>query len=90
MPTSRYRWGSTARRAGRRTASRRASRWRLRAILASTEFLFRIERDRNVAPDAVYRISDVELASRLSFFLWSSIPDEELLDAGARQDAASA
>jgi mono/diheme cytochrome c family protein len=52
----------------------------VRAILASTEFLFRIERDpRNIAPDSVYRVSDVELASRLSFFLWSSIPDEELL-----------
>ena len=52
----------------------------LRAILASTEFLFRIERDpRNVAPNTVYRVSDVELASRLSFFLWSSIPDDELL-----------
>jgi mono/diheme cytochrome c family protein len=52
----------------------------LRAILASTEFLFRIERDpRTATPDTAYRISDVELASRLSFFLWSSIPDEELL-----------
>jgi hypothetical protein len=52
----------------------------LRAILASTEFLFRIERDpRNVAPNTAYRVSDVELASRLSFFLWSSAPDEELL-----------
>jgi len=52
----------------------------LRAILASTEFLFRIERDpRNAAPNTAYRVSDVELASRLSFFLWSSIPDEELL-----------
>jgi len=52
----------------------------LRAILASTEFLFRIERDpRTAAPNAAYRVSDLELASRLSFFLWSSIPDEELL-----------
>jgi len=52
----------------------------LRAILASTEFLFRIERDpRNVAPNTAYRVADIELASRLSFFLWSSIPDEELL-----------
>jgi mono/diheme cytochrome c family protein len=52
----------------------------LRAILASTEFLFRVERDPGgVAPGAAYRVSDVELASRLSFFLWSSIPDEELL-----------
>jgi len=52
-----------------------------RAVLASTEFLFRIERDpKNVAAHTAYRISDVELASRLSFFLWSSVPDEELLN----------
>jgi mono/diheme cytochrome c family protein len=52
----------------------------LRAILASPEFLFRIERDpRNLAPNTAYRINDVDLASRLSFFLWSSVPDEELL-----------
>jgi mono/diheme cytochrome c family protein len=54
----------------------------LRAVLASTEFLFRIERDPRPAPArAAYRISDVELASRLSFFLWSTVPDDELLDA---------
>ena len=53
----------------------------LRAVLVSPEFLFRIEQDRNgVAPKTAYKISDVELASRLSFFLWSSIPDDELLD----------
>jgi hypothetical protein len=53
----------------------------LRRLLASPEFLFRIERDpADVEPGAPYRISDVELASRLSFFLWSSIPDEELLE----------
>ena len=95
----------------------------VRAVLASTEFLFRIERDPksvfarvnlprastgsrrggslgeppvstalpgrlatrrggggNVASHAAYRISDVELASRLSFFLWSSVPDDQLLD----------
>jgi mono/diheme cytochrome c family protein len=52
----------------------------LRAMLLSPEFLFRIERDpANAAPGSVYRVSDLELASRLSFFLWSSIPDEELL-----------
>jgi mono/diheme cytochrome c family protein len=52
----------------------------LERILVSPEFLFRIERDPlRVAPDTAYRITDVELASRLSFFLWSSIPDEELL-----------
>jgi mono/diheme cytochrome c family protein len=60
----------------------------LAAVLASPEFLFRIERDPGAtgATGAVYRISDLELASRLSFFLWSSIPDDELLDAAARGD----
>jgi hypothetical protein len=52
----------------------------LQKILVSPEFLFRAELDPpNAAPGTVYRISDVELASRLSFFLWSSIPDDELL-----------
>jgi mono/diheme cytochrome c family protein len=54
-------------------------------MLASPKFVFRAERDPdNVAAGAVYRISDLELASRLSFFLWSSIPDDQLLQA-ARQ-----
>ncbi len=53
----------------------------LERILVSPDFLFRIEADpANVKPGAAYRLSDVELASRLSFFLWSSIPDEQLLD----------
>jgi hypothetical protein len=53
-------------------------------LLVSPEFLFRVERDpANIPPDTPYRISDLELASRLSFFLWSSIPDEELLDLAA-------
>jgi hypothetical protein len=53
----------------------------LRAVLMSPEFLFRVEQDpANVASGTAYRLSDVELASRLSFFLWSSIPDDELLD----------
>jgi Protein of unknown function (DUF1592)/Protein of unknown function (DUF1588)/Protein of unknown function (DUF1585)/Protein of unknown function (DUF1595)/Protein of unknown function (DUF1587)/Planctomycete cytochrome C len=57
----------------------------VRAILSSPDFLFRIERDpQNLESGAAYRISDVELASRLSFFLWSSIPDDELLDAAIR------
>ena len=51
----------------------------LRAMLASADFLFRIERDPQGSGGAVYQLSDVELASRLSFFLWSSIPDEALL-----------
>jgi hypothetical protein len=50
-------------------------------ILVDPEFLFRIERDPpQAAPGTAHRISDLELASRLSFFLWSSIPDDELLD----------
>jgi hypothetical protein len=53
----------------------------LQRILVSPDFLFRMEKDpANVAPGGAYTISDVELASRLSFFLWSSIPDDELLD----------
>ena len=53
----------------------------LRGLLVSPGFLFRIERDpAEIAPDTDYRISDLELASRLSFFLWSSIPDDELLE----------
>jgi hypothetical protein len=50
-------------------------------LLVSPDFLFRIEADpAGVAAGAAYRLSDVELASRVSFFLWSSIPDQELLD----------
>ncbi len=53
----------------------------LRAMLVSPDFLFRIERDpTGAAPGSAYRIGDFELASRLSFFLWSSIPDDQLLD----------
>lgn len=52
----------------------------LEGLLVSTEFLFRIEHDpSNLAKDDAYPISDLDLASRLSFFLWSSIPDDELL-----------
>jgi len=52
----------------------------LRRILADPEFIFRFEpTPAGVAPKTAYRIGDPELASRLSFFLWSSIPDEELL-----------
>jgi hypothetical protein len=57
----------------------------LRRLLVSPEFLLRVERDpAGVAPGAVYAISDTELASRLSFFLWSSIPDDELLNVAAK------
>jgi cytochrome c5 len=54
----------------------------VRRVLVSPEFLFRIERDpAGIAPATPYRISDLELASRISFFLWSSIPDDALLQA---------
>ena len=52
----------------------------LASMLVSSKFLFRIEREPpNIAAGQAYPINDLELASRLSFFLWSSIPDEELL-----------
>jgi len=52
----------------------------LRLILSDPKFLYRIESDPvSAAPGTINRISDLELASRLSFFLWSSIPDDELL-----------
>ena len=54
-------------------------------VLVDPEFLFRVETDPpHVAPGTPYRISDLELASRLSFFLWSSIPDDELLSVASR------
>jgi len=54
----------------------------LSSVLVSPEFLFRVERDpAGLAPNTAYRVNDLALASRLSFFLWSSIPDDELLDA---------
>ena len=57
----------------------------LRRILAAPNFLFRIEREPvNAAPGTPYKLSDLDLASRLSFFLWSSIPDDELLDVAVR------
>jgi hypothetical protein len=57
----------------------------LERLLTSPDFLFRIETDPDkLPPGAAYRLSDVELASRLSFFLWSSIPDDELLDLAIR------
>ena len=53
----------------------------LRAMLVSPNFLFREERDPEGAkPGSIYKLTDYELASRLSYFLWSSMPDDELLD----------
>jgi hypothetical protein len=62
----------------------------LQKILVSPDFLFRAEIDPpNATPGTVYKISDVELASRLSFFLWSSIPDEELLSIAERKELST-
>ena len=57
----------------------------LSAVLVNPNFLLRIELEpSSIAADTVYRISDIELASRLSFFLWSSLPDDELLELAER------
>jgi hypothetical protein len=57
----------------------------LSAVLINPAFLFRVELDPDqVASGAAYQVSDLELASRLSFFLWSSLPDDELLDVAIR------
>jgi hypothetical protein len=57
----------------------------LERILAAPAFLFRVEREPANAPaGSPYRLNDLELASRLSFFIWSSVPDEELLNAAVR------
>jgi hypothetical protein len=57
------------------------------SLLVKPQFLFRIERDpANALSGNAFRISELELASRLSFFLWSSLPDEELLELAARNE----
>src|SRR4029079_1329377 len=72
--------------AGRRESGVEACiQFGLYRILADPSFLFRVEQDpANSGANTIYRISDLELASRLSFFLWSSLPDDELLDAAER------
>jgi hypothetical protein len=60
------------------TAHEEALRPALKAVLVSPNFLLRIERDRAADPDTAYRVGDHELAARLSYFLWSSMPDAEL------------
>jgi hypothetical protein len=57
------------------------------AILADPDFLYRVERP--IAQDGVFHVSDLDLASRLSFFLWSSIPDPELLAVAERAELHS-
>ena len=61
----------------------------LRRLLASPTFVFRVEEDGVGKPGTIERVSDVELASRLSFFLWSSIPDEELLRVASRRQLST-
>jgi mono/diheme cytochrome c family protein len=57
----------------------------IEALLSSPKFLIRVEREpADVRPGTVYRLSDLELATRLSFFLWKSGPDDELIDIAAR------
>jgi Protein of unknown function (DUF1592)/Protein of unknown function (DUF1588)/Protein of unknown function (DUF1585)/Protein of unknown function (DUF1595) len=57
----------------------------IRQMLMEPAFLFRVERDpAGIAPDTAYRITDLELASRLSYFLWSSLPDDHLLATAER------
>jgi hypothetical protein len=56
----------------------------LERILAAPSFLFRVEREPRPAPAAAYRLDDLDLASRLSFFLWGSVPDDDLLNAAIR------
>src|SRR5690606_8248447 len=62
----------------------------LERMLASPKFIFRLERDpATLAPGALRAVTDLELATRLSFFLWSSIPDEALLDRAAAGELSS-
>ena len=62
----------------------------LQGMLSSLHFVFRVEETpAGVKPGAVYKINDVDLASRLSFFLWGTIPDKALVDAAARGQLAT-
>ena len=61
----------------------------LQAILASPHFIFRMEEAQGADPGEVYRISDVDLASRLSFFLWGGPPDQQLVDLARRGDLSN-
>jgi cytochrome c551/c552 len=80
VPLGRYREGAS--RGGFESGIELA----VRSILVSPRFLFRFEsQPETAAPNTAYRISDIELASRLSFFLWSSVPDDELLNAAEKK-----
>ncbi len=79
VPLARYRAG--AKQGGFESGVEMA----LRSILVSPKFLFRAEsQPAGIAPNTAYHVSDIDLASRLSFFIWSSIPDEALLDLAAK------
>jgi hypothetical protein len=59
----------------------------LSSTLVNPQFLFRVEQGpAGLSPNTAYKVSDLDLASRLSFFLWSSIPDDELLDLAERNE----
>ena len=80
VPLARYREGAS--RGGFESGLELA----LRSILVSPRFLFRFESQPDtVTPNTAYRVDDLELASRLSFFLWSSVPDDELLNAAEKK-----
>jgi len=80
VPLARYREGAS--RGGFETGIELA----VRSILVSPTFLFRFEsQPEAAAPGTAYRIADLDLASRLSFFLWSSVPDDELLNAAEKK-----
>ncbi len=58
----------------------------LQAMLSSLHFLFRLEEAPATVTNGIYRVSDVDLASRLSFFLWGTIPDRELVEVAGRNE----
>ena len=85
IPMARYREGLREA-GGGATSFEHGLEIALRSILVSPNFLFRFEgQPETAAPDTAYRITDAELASRLSFFLWSSIPDDELLSVAEKK-----
>jgi len=80
IPLARYREGAS------RSGFESGLELAVRSILVSPRFLFRFEsQPETAAQDTAYRITDVELASRLSFFLWSSLPDDELLNVAEKK-----
>jgi len=82
-PLARYRDGASQ---GGPLAFEAGLEMAIRSILVSPKFLFRVEsQPAAVRPNTPYRVSDLDLASRLSFFLWSSIPDDELLSVAEKR-----